>query len=86
MMSTKHRIREPLPKIYNQDLLNNLFHHPYTKIEFVVNDLGVTRLTASKYLDQLVALGFLDKHNVGRSNYYIHKPLFELFAHIPDTP
>ena len=86
MLSTKHRMREQLPKLYSQDLLNNLFRHPYTKIEFVVNDLGVTRLTASKYLDQLVAQGFLEKQKVGRSNYYINQPLFELFAHIPDTP
>ena len=54
-----------------QDLLNNLFRHPYTKIEFVVKDLEVTRLTATKYLDQLVERGFLEKQKIGRSNYYI---------------
>ena len=80
MMAYKHGIREQLPKIYNQDLLNNLFKHPYTKIEFVVNDLGVTRLTATKYLDQLVEKNFLEKQKVGRSNYYINTPLCELFA------
>jgi len=40
-------------KFYSQDLLNNLFKHPYTKIEFIENDLGVSRITASKYLNQL---------------------------------
>lgn len=68
-----------LPKIYSQDLLNNLFRHPYTKIEFVVNDLRVTRLTATKYLDEIVKLGLLDKQKFGRSNYYINMPLVELF-------
>lgn len=86
MMNYKHRIRQELPKIYSQDLLNNLFRHPYTKIEFVVNDLEVTRLTATKYLDQLVKKGFLEKQKIGRSNYYINTPLCELFARNPDAP
>ena len=80
MMLYKHRIRNELPKIYSQDLLNNLFRHPYTKIEFIVNDLGVTRLTATKYLELLVESGFLEKHKVGRSNYYINAPLCDLFS------
>lgn len=80
MMHYKHRIREELPKIYSQDLLNNLFRHPYTKIEFVVNDLKVSRLTATKYLGQLVEKGILEKQKIGRSNYYINTPLYDLFA------
>ncbi len=85
IMLYKRSIRNQLPKIYNQDLLNNLFSHPYTKIEFVVNDLGITRLTATKYLDQLVENGFLQKQKVGRSNYYINKPLCDLFISKPET-
>lgn len=53
MMRTKHRLREVLPKIYSQDLLNNMFQHPYTKIAFIMRDLEVSRVTAMKYLDQL---------------------------------
>jgi len=34
-------------KFYSQELLNNLFAHPYTKIEFLVRDLGVSRITAA---------------------------------------
>ncbi|WP_348983653.1 hypothetical protein [Idiomarina aminovorans] len=30
MTDVKHRMRQQLPKIYRQDLLNNMFHHPYT--------------------------------------------------------
>lgn len=86
MMTYKHGIRKQLPKIYSQDLLNNLFKHPYTKIEFMVNDLGVTRLTATKYLDQLVDSGFLQKQKIGRSNYYINTPLCDLFIRNPDAP
>jgi Fic family protein len=79
MQRYKHGIRDELPKIYSQELLNNLFRHPYTKIGFVMEDLGVSRITASKYLDQLVAAGYLHKARIGRSNYYINQPLFGLF-------
>jgi len=82
MMQYKHGIRAELPKIYSQDLINNLFRHPYTKIEFVVNDLGVTRITATKYLQLLVDAGYLKKERLGRSNYYINQPLFRLLAYI----
>ncbi|MFN2359833.1 MAG: Fic family protein [Marinobacter sp.] len=79
MQNTKHRMREECPKIYRQELLNNLFNHPYTKIEFVMDDLGVSRITATKYLDELVNTGLLDKTKVGRSNFYINTPLMRLF-------
>lgn len=79
MQSYKQRIRSELPKIYSQDLLNNLFRHPYTKIEFVKQDLSVSRITATKYLEKLTEAGFVDKHKLGRNNYYINKPLFDLF-------
>jgi Fic family protein len=78
MRQYKHRMREVLPKIYRQELLNNLFNHPYTKIEFVMDDLGVTRITATKYLGQLVENNFLLKAKIGRSNYYINQPLCAL--------
>lgn len=82
MAEVKHRMREELPKIYSQDLLNNMFRHPYTRIEFVVADLGVTRQTAAKYLDTLAETGFVEKHQAGRSNYYINTALVRLFLDV----
>lgn len=70
----KHRIRSSY-KFYSQDLINNLFMHPYTKIEFVQNDLQVSRLTATKYLEALLAGGFVSKQKIGRSNYYVNTAL-----------
>ena len=75
-----HGIREQLPKIYSQELINNLFSHPYTKIDFVMADLQVSRITATKYLDLLVVHGYLAKSKIGRSNFYINQPLFALFS------
>jgi DNA-binding transcriptional ArsR family regulator len=54
--------------------------HPYTKIEFVEQDMSVSRLTASKYLEALTAGGFLEKRRMGRSNYYINIALYRLLA------
>ncbi len=65
-------------KFYSQDLLNNLFKHPYTKIEFIENDLGVSRITASKYLNQLAKDGLLKKEKLGTGNYYINERLIEI--------
>lgn len=82
MQKYKQDIRKNF-KFYSQDLLNNLFRHPYTKIEFLERDLKVSRLTATKYLDQLADAGHLEKHKVWRSNYYINRPLFDLLSHPP---
>ena len=79
LLDVKQRIRASY-KFYSQDLINNLFSHPYTKIEFVQRDLGVSRITATKYLEALVAGGFLQKRKVGRSNYYINVPLYALMT------
>ena len=70
----KHRIREG-HRFYSQDLINNLFTHPYTRIEFVQRDLSVSRVTATKYLDALAQGGFLRKQKIGRGNCYINLAL-----------
>jgi Fic family protein len=85
MLNYKHRIRSELPRIYSQELINNLFAHPYTRIEFVQRDLEVTRQTAARHLDRLAEAGFLFKYQAGRSNYYINKPLFDLFTSLDEA-
>jgi len=79
LMDYKHRIRARY-KFYSQDLINNLFNHPYTKIQFVERDLRVSRITATKYLDLLADGGFLLKRRVGRSNYYINVALHQILT------
>jgi cell filamentation protein, protein adenylyltransferase len=79
MMEYKHQIRKQF-KFYSQDLLNNIFSYPYTKIDFIVNDLDVTRKTAAKYLDELSKGGFLRKEKIGTGHFYVNEPLFALFT------
>lgn len=75
----KRRIRADY-RFYSQDLLNNLFNHPYTKISFLQKDLGVSRLTATRYLNELTEGGILQKEKVGRYNYYINLPLYRILT------
>lgn len=67
---------------YSQDLLNNLFRHPYTKIEFLKDDLQCNRKTASSYLNQLAEdkMNILSKLKMGRHNYYVNTKLVDLLA------
>ena len=67
-------------KFYSQDLLNNLFKHPYTKIEFIERDLNVSRITAAKYLNELAKDGLLRKEKLGTGNYYINEKLMDLLT------
>ncbi len=82
MKRQKERMRTELPKIYSQDLLNNLFRHPYTKIDFVMDEIGVSRKTAAKYLDELDWLGIVNKEKIWKDNYYINKDLFNLLQNV----
>ena len=80
MKEFKNVIKKELPKIYSHELINNLFKHPYTKNEFVIQELNVHRNTASKYLEALVGIGLLVKHKRGKENYYLNKKLFDLLS------
>ena len=79
MQEYKHGIRTKLKKIYSQDLLNNLFRHPYTKIEFLCEELNISRKTASNYLNELTEYGFLEKQKIWKTNFYVNVPLYNLF-------
>ena len=80
----KQKLRPLFGAKYNHALLNNLFNHPYTKIEYVQRDLEVSRVTAAKYLDEIVDEGLVSKVKLGTSNYYINEPLMDLFVNQAD--
>ncbi|MCV6593973.1 MAG: Fic family protein [Silicimonas sp.] len=80
----KREIRENHKNIYSHELLNNLFRHPYTRIDYVAKDTGVGRQTAARHLDALDAAGLVKKQKVGRDNFYINTPLVELLLARPN--
>jgi len=82
LQKQKHLIRDNF-KFYSQDLINNIFHHPYTKVQFLENDLQVSKATATRYLDALAEFGLLGKQKLGKENYYLNKELVSLLFNMP---
>jgi len=78
MQLTTDKLKEKLPKIYSKDLVEILFMHPYTKIDFLVARLGLHRETASIYLREIEKLGILKSIKIGRSKYFINIKLFDI--------
>lgn len=83
MRETKRRIRDDAPKIYSQELLNNIFRHPYTRIGFVKTDLDCSEVTARKYLEKLAGLEILSPYKAGRDKYFVNDRLVRLLTDIP---
>lgn len=77
MEDTKQKIQDELPKIYSKDLIEILFSHAYTKIDFLVDGLNLHRETASKYLKEIESIGILKSVKIGRGKYFINLELFD---------
>ncbi len=78
MGEAKDEIKEKLPKIYSKDLVEILFMHPYTKIEFLMSGMDIHRDTASKYLRELESIDVLESIKIGRSKFFVNKQLFNI--------
>ena len=71
-------VREKLSKIYSKELVELLFVNPYSKTEFLVNELKIERKAASRYLHQLVDIGILELTKIGKENIFINTKLMEI--------
>ena len=71
-------VSERAPKLYRKELVELLYEQPYSKIEFVVERLGVERKAASRYLRQLNEIGILEPKKIGRENIYVNTKLIEI--------
>ena len=78
MREYKNILKPLFGKLYKHELLNNLFFHPYTKIEFIERDMQVTRNTASKYLNKIVETGLVEKVKVGKTSYNLFLTIIEI--------
>ena len=77
---TAEEVRASLPRIYSRELVETLFVHPYSKIEFIVNALGVERKAASRYLRALEEIGLLEGRKVGREKIYVNVGLMSILS------
>ena len=69
MSEYKARLRPLFGPTYKHEMLNNLFFHPYTKIDFIGKDMSVKRKTA---------LVKVFKKNGSRVSYHSFRFLFRL--------
>ena len=76
----KEEFKTKLPKIYSKELLESLFYEVYTKIAYIEKACGVTRLTASSYLNQLEEIGLLESEKIGREKIYKNIRLINLLS------
>ena len=78
----KQKIRSEF-SFYSRDLVETLFLYPYTRIQHLQKQLGISRQTASGYLNKLTRAGILEKMQFGRNQYFINRALFEILSQIP---
>ncbi|MBB4080783.1 Fic family protein [Lewinella aquimaris] len=78
LKQTIQKVKADAPKIYSKELVELIFEQPYSKIEFVVQKLGVERKAASRYLRQLEELEILKSKKFGREVVYVNQQLFDL--------
>jgi len=75
MERIRERVRVERASVYSKDLIEVIFQHPYTKIQFLVDKGIAKRQTASTYLQELTSLGVLREVKRGREKYYINVEL-----------
>ncbi len=85
MADFKSVLRPKFGKQYRHELLNNLFFHPYTKVEFLEKELMISRVTAQRYLNLMMETGLIDRVKIGKAYYYIIVPLMNLFMCVSDV-
>ena len=71
-------IQQQLPKVYSKDLMEVLFHLPYSKRQFL-EKAGLGNLkTVGNYLKELEQAGFLKSEQVGKEKLYLNFRLLEV--------
>lgn len=76
--STIDQVKIRANKIYRKELVEVLFEHPYSKIEYLVQHLGIERKAASRYLKKLEEIDILESHKIGRETIYVNKNLMNI--------
>lgn len=71
-------LKTALPKIYSKELVGLLFFEFYTKIIYIEKGLGVSRRTASTYLNELEKNGFISSYKVGKERIFVNQRLMDV--------
>ena len=73
-------VKERLPKIYSRELVAILFEQPYCRIANLTEAGVAKRVTASRYLKQLVEINVLREEQVGKEKLFTHPKLLKLLT------
>lgn len=77
---TVDHVRRRLPKVYSRELVDAIFEQPYCRIATLVDKGVAQRQAASRYLQDLVAIGVLEEFRAGKEKLFIHPRLLALLA------
>lgn len=80
MDATRAHIRANRPKIYSSELTDVLFERPYCRIGDIISAGIGERVTASRYLKQLVEIEVLREEKVGREKLFLHPKYLTLLG------
>ena len=78
--NTSEQARQQLGKAYSYELILMIFQLPYCRIQDAVDQLEVTRQTASRTLKKLVEAGVLRELADGREKLFINSKLLKLLT------
>ena len=76
----KQEFRSKLPKIYNREILEELFSSPILSPVSLGLRLGIHYTTASKYLKELEKIGLLKTAKVGKHQFYMNHELINILS------
>lgn len=81
MSQTTEKARKELPaRVYSRELIEIIFHQPYTKGQFLV-DAGIAqRKTAAEYLKALEKTGIMKSMKIGKEVLYLNVELYNLLS------
>jgi len=68
------------PRAYSKELIELLFHQPYTKAQYLVDNRIAERKTAAGYLKELEKIGVLRVQKIGKENLYLNTELFDVLS------
>ncbi len=74
------RMQQALPNIYSKDLLELLFHLPYTKRSYLERAGFGNLKTVGNYLKELESKGFLKSEQVGKEKLYLNIELMKVLS------
>ena len=81
MSQTTEKARKELPaRVYSRELIEIIFHQPYTKGQFLVGAGIAQRKTAAEYMKSLEKTGIMKSMKIGKEVLYLNVELYNLLS------